>query len=284
MKRYTLPLLLCAIVIVAMGLAAVTLGQVGWLRRSAAPAAPGNITTVSVDPFTRMEIDGALEVVLVQGPAPSVRVESQSDAEVSVRNHGDTLMLRSNRGSTGWAEWFSKNQRAAPKVTVTFTTLTNIDVAGSLKLSAARIATPRLAFDVSGAASVTITDLDTGELRMDGSGAMKADITGRATTQRIRISGAGNYHAPRLVSEAAEVDVSGAGKVLVNAVKTLRIELSGAGVVDYLGSPTVDKSVSGIGRVRQVQSAADSPPISVLGWPSSKPVAMLLLRPAWSPA
>ena len=175
-----------------------------------------------------------------------------------IDNHGDTLILRGGGGSGGWQNWFGSSPGPAPKVTVTFTELTRIEASGGLRLSAEKIQVPKLAIDVSGAAAVTIADLATDDLRIEGSGAMKADIAGRATAQRIEISGAGDYHAPKLVSETASVGVSGAGRVLVNATKTLRIDLSGAGVVDYTGNPVVTKSVSGLGKVRQLNTSLDA--------------------------
>ena len=51
------------------------------------------------------------------------------------------------------------------------------------------------------------------------------------------------------------MDVSGAGKIVVNARKTLTARISGAGVVEYLGDPVVKESISGIGRVKRRESA-----------------------------
>ena len=95
---------------------------------------------------------------------------------------------------------------------------------------------------------------------MAASGAVKAEVAGRATEQRIAISGAGDYRAAGLASENARVAVSGAGKVLVNAAKTLKIAISGAGSVEYLGDPKVTQDISGVGRVRRRESAHDAFP------------------------
>ena len=264
MKRLSLPLLLAGVLRVALVLAAVTLSHSGWWRRSVPGAAADASVSVErpVSPFSRITVEGMANVVLVQGPAPRVVVDAPPDLQrgVVIDNHGDMLTLRSNGGGASWQNWFGSNPRPAPKVTVTFTDLSRIEASGGLRLSAETIHVPKLGIDVSGAAAVTVADLATDDLRIDGSGAMKADIAGRATAQRIEISGAGDYHAPRLVSETADVGVSGAGRVLVNATRTLRIDLSGAGIVEYTGNPVVTKSVSGLGRVRQVNAALEGSP------------------------
>jgi hypothetical protein len=263
MKRLTLPILLAGVLVVALVLAWTTLSHANWWRRMASPASEATVSVERpVSSFSRISVEGVANVVLVQGSKPSVVVDAPQNVQqdVVIDNHGDTLTLRSGSGSAGWQNWFGANPRPTPKVTVTFTELTRIEASGGLRLSADKIQIPKLSIDVSGAAAVNIADLATDDLRIDGSGAMKADIAGRATAQRIEISGAGDYHAPRLVSETASVGVSGAGRVLVNATRTLRIDLSGAGIVDYTGNPVVTKSVSGLGQVRQVNTALDSAP------------------------
>ncbi len=100
-----------------------------------------------------------------------------------------------------------------------------------------------------------ITDLDCRDLAIAASGAVKAEIAGRAIDQRIAISGAGDYRAAGLASDNARVSVSGAGKVIVNAAKTLKVSISGAGSVDYLGDPKVTQDISGMGRVKRRESA-----------------------------
>jgi hypothetical protein len=48
--------------------------------------------------------------------------------------------------------------------------------------------------------------------------------------------------------------VSGAGNVVVNAAKSLVVDISGAGQVSYVGDPELTKSISGFGQVRRYGS------------------------------
>ena len=51
--------------------------------------------------------------------------------------------------------------------------------------------------------------------------------------------------------------MSGAGKVFVNAARTLKVSISGAGTVDYLGDPKVTQEISGMGRVKRREAARE---------------------------
>ena len=74
-------------------------------------------------------------------------------------------------------------------------------------------------------------------------------VTGDDCSQRIAISGAGSYKAPKLESRRTSVDLRGAGQATVWAVEDLDVAIKGLGSVEYYGTPTVKKSISGFGTV-----------------------------------
>ncbi len=86
-------------------------------------------------------------------------------------------------------------------------------------------------------------------MRLDGSGAIKVAFAGKVGRQKVDLSGASSYQAERLVSSDAVVDVSGAGKAVINASNSLAVDISGAGKVEYLGEPKLRQTISGIGKV-----------------------------------
>jgi hypothetical protein len=88
-------------------------------------------------------------------------------------------------------------------------------------------------------------------LRLDGAGAIKAEIAGRVAEQSIDLSGAGSYQAVDLISDNVAVQVSGAGKAIVNAKTLLKADISGAGLVEYAGNPRLEQEISGIGKIRR---------------------------------
>jgi hypothetical protein len=212
-------------------------------------------------PFTRIVVTGFADVTLVQGGAESVIVEGGARPGVQADVSDGTLTIAGSQSRHWWSWPFGGGARPA-RLKVTFRALDAISAAGSVKLRADRLSADRLAVSASGATSLRIADLDAKELSVGGAGAMKAELAGRTVTQKVAISGAGDYRAAGLASEDAWVTVSGAGRVVVRAEKTLRIVLSGAGSVEYLGDPEVTQEITGIGRVSRRAAAFTPAPIA----------------------
>lgn len=214
----------------------------------------------ALPPFTRLKVAGIADITLVQGDTESVQYEASGKGErvrVEVRDGTLHIDSPSSRGFFGFL--FGGSSRAV-RATITFRRLEKVDVSGAVKLRADGWKAEKLAFTVSGEGTLRIEGLDVKELAIAVSGTVKAEIAGRAAEQRIAISGAGNYRAPELTSDSAKVAVSGAGKVLVNVAKTLKIAIAGAGTVEYIGDPKVTQDISGVGRVRRREATRDALP------------------------
>ena len=192
----------------------------------------------ALPPFSQIVIEGFADVAVVQGDSETVRVEAAQKqlAGVRARVSGGTLTITQGASRSWWSGFFGGGGRGA-RVRVTFRELE--------------------AIGASGATSLKIDGLDAKELSVSGSGAMKVELAGRVAEQRVSISGAGDYRAADLASEDARVSVSGAGRVVVQVEKTLKIGLSGAGAVEYIGNPKVTQQISGAGRVKR-RNASDA--------------------------
>jgi hypothetical protein len=106
---------------------------------------------------------------------------------------------------------------------------------------------------ISGAGNVTANNIDTPNLEVVTSGAGRINMSGKATNEVITLTGAGSFEGENLLSETARVSTSGVGRAIVNASKTLDVNISGAGAVEYIGSPQVTRQISGVGSVKQRQ-------------------------------
>jgi hypothetical protein len=203
--------------------------------------------------FHRLEIDGHVEVTLVQGAAEGVTVEAPSSMLRRVRTEvrDGTLFIDAAEQRRMW-QWFSgRRGRRTPRITVNLREVDRIEVAGAVTVAADTLKAGELRLDLAGACSLKIRDLQATTLRLDGSGAIKADVAGKVQRQRVDLSGAGSFQASKLASDEAVIEVSGAGKAVVNAANSLEVDISGAGAVEYLGDPKVKQSISGIGKVRR---------------------------------
>ena len=201
--------------------------------------------------FHRIEIDGEVNVTLVQGATESVTVEAPASSLARIRTtvRSGTLVVDVVESRSVW-QWFSgRSASRIPRVTIRLRDVDRIETAGAVTVDAESLKTDELRLDLAGASTLRIDNLQATTLRIDGSGATKIAIGGKVGRQKIDLSGAGSYQAEKLVSNEAVIEVSGAGKAVVNASSTLAVDISGAGKVEYLGDPKIKQSISGFGKV-----------------------------------
>jgi hypothetical protein len=207
--------------------------------------------TRAVAGFRRIEINGQVNVTLVQGTTEGVTIDAPAAALSRIRTevHGQTLVVDVTGSGSIW-QWFSgRGAGRTPHITIHLRDVERIEAAGAVTVDADTLRSNSLALDLAGACTLKLADLQAASLRLDGSGAIKIDIGGKVARQKVDLSGASSYQAERLLSEEAVVDVSGAGKAVVNASNSLAVEISGAGKVEYLGDPQLKQSISGFGKV-----------------------------------
>ena len=258
MRRLSLPLVILVSIVIAACLTGYALAETP--DRKDEPVTESHALAA----FKRIEISGSAAVTLVQdtnGPLVATLPPSAA-SQITVKVQKETLIIKVNDNARWWSDMFGRGPSGTPQITIHFKDLDGIDVAGAVRISARQIHVPELSIDGSGGTTIQIEDLRATRLSVEGSGALKAELAGQVTDQSIEISGAGNYQAARLVSDNASVEVSGAGKIVVNARKKLTASLSGAGVVEYIGEPVVKESISGAGRIRRREAAADVPHIA----------------------
>lgn len=218
----------------------------------------------ALPPFSRVAVEGFADVVLVHGAAEAATVEAAAKHVPRVRTDvaDGTLTIAGDPTRRWWSGFLGSGGRPA-RITIVYRSLDGISASGAVKIRAEGLKADRLRLAASGATSLHLTGLDVRELALAGSGATKAELAGRAGTQRVTISGAGDFRGAELAGEDARVTVSGAGRVVVNVAKTLDIGISGAGSVEYLGHPKVTERVTGAGRVKRRDAADGRTPIAV---------------------
>jgi len=255
MRRLSLPLVILVSVLIAACLTGLALAE-GPDRQDV------QTETTPLAPFRHIEVSGMAVIVLVQdtnGPLIA-SVPQNTTAKVSIKVQKETLIIKSADGERWWSNLFGRGPLPAPQLTIHFKDLEGIDVAGGVRITAREIHVPVLSIEGSGGTTIQIDDLRATTLSVEGSGAVKAELAGQVTDQSISVSGAADYQAARLVSDNATVEVSGAGKIVINARKKLTASISGAGVVEYIGDPVVRQSISGAGRVKRREAAEASAP------------------------
>jgi len=252
MRRAVLPLLILGCIVVAAALAWWTLNRGG--------GSGGSVVTETraVEAFTKLDVTGNMELTLVPATREEVAVEATPSVQshVRVRTEGNTLRIVGGEPRRWWHSILGSGRGGAtPKVTVRFKKLEAVALAGTVKMTAAKLDADALRIAAAGGSTVRIDDLNARALKLSGAGALKATLAGKVVDQDISISGAGEVHAEQLASENAKVSVSGAGSIVLRVEKKLTASISGAGSVEYYGDPEVRQQVSGVGRVKRRESA-----------------------------
>lgn len=205
----------------------------------------GEVTTKEFDigEFNRLSFSSIGKIIIEQGDEESLTIEAEKNVinAISVRTVANRLNIGLKRG-------FAK---VIPTKDVLFylkvRDLSKIDLSGAGIVECDNLKTEKLSIDSSGLGSIKL-NLIADSLEVEISGAGKIDITGKVNTQEIKITGAGSYDAKELISKDCIIDISGAGKAVVNVIQTLDVNISGIGSIEYNGSPTVTKNISGVGR------------------------------------
>ncbi|SFM63213.1 head GIN domain-containing protein [Variovorax sp. OV329] len=123
--------------------------------------------------------------------------------------------------------------------------------AGVIRIGALRCDT--LALVLAGGGAMRLDRLDNArslDVRISGAGDI-AVAGGKVAVQQLAITGSGNYVAPGLASERAEVAIDGSGDVQLAASTALAVRIGGVGHVRYRGDPSVTRSIRGIGSVEK---------------------------------
>lgn len=237
-------------------LLSVLLSIIGGLTLSACAVTGLNVTRGSgqlitqvrdVSNFDRVQIDGAGELIIIQGDAESLEIQAEDNIidELTSEVSDSTLVL-------GYRDNFLRNT-IIPTERITYTLnvidLSEVTINGAADMEIGSLETDTLALTINGAGQVSIDQIVADSLSVQISGTTTIDITGQVTDQTITIDGAGNYKADELETKSTTIDINGLGNATVWAHENLNINIDGGGNLRYYGSPNVTQDINGVGDI-----------------------------------
>jgi len=209
----------------------------------------GSITTktLSVASFTGIDLAGASNIVVSQGPIQ----------EVKATGHPNII------------------DRVNTKVSGNIWDITLIDGCYENYELAFQITVPNLEeIELSGAGNITVNDfINQGDLeihiggsgninlnRFDGAENLSVSISGSGHIDGnaafsdlkmldINISGSGNYEGFPIETDQCDISISGSGNCSVYVRDALDVNISGSGNVLYKGTPVIKSNITGSGSV-----------------------------------
>jgi len=176
-------------------------------------------------PFDSVEVSGAFEVTLLDGPEHRITIEADDNLLDAVSTDAVDARLRI-------ASLRSFVSRTPMKLTVESPQHRGVTIAGSAHVTAPTLRGP--------------------DFVLTGSGTSTAKLGGKVERLKISLAGSGRVDALDLVADRVDIEIAGSGTAEVHAVKALDLMVIGAGTVRYRGDPTISRYAIGRGRVERV--------------------------------
>ena len=185
--------------------------------------------TRNLPPFGSVELAGSNIVTIRVGEEQSVVVHADNNLVDSVTTavQDGSLVIGDIPGSY--------TAKSPMSVTVSVTSLDELTLTGSGVIAVTGIE----------AASLTV--------RLPGSGVLRA--SGAATKLDVTLDGSGDAQLEQLIAGDVRAVVSGSGRIVLTATKSLDASVPGSGAIMYSGDPReVTKSITGSGAIISTSS------------------------------
>jgi hypothetical protein len=182
--------------------------------------------TLTIPAFTAVESHYDIDAMVSQG----------TNQEASVTGYENLLDLLDFRVENGVLKLKFNSQ---------YNTIRNSNIVATIKLPLLASAT------IHGSGNISVSGFRGGDLfvaRIHGSGNINL-ADSRYEEADIHIYGSGNISGQGLVVRSADISVHGSGHTSVTVTEQLRAGIFGSGNIYYWGSPSVDLSINGSGRV-----------------------------------
>jgi hypothetical protein len=214
--------------------------------RDSGPTGSGQVATDTrtVTGFSAVDLRGVGQLTVTLGGKEGLTIEAEDNLLplISSTVSGNTLVLELKEGRPTRSIVYRVAARQ----------ITALSTSGAGDIDAPDVTGASLRTNLSGAGNVRLERLNVQSLDSSLAGAGSLAANGTATRLTVNVMGAGDVAARDLAVKEADLNLSGAGKATVRVSDTLKVRLTGAGSVEYLGSPQVDSLVTGGGTVRPI--------------------------------
>ncbi len=209
----------------------------------------GNGTIVKSDKevkdFSKVSFEGAFNVFISQGEQTKLAIETDENLQeyIVAKVKSNKLTIKNKR-----------NLSASKGINIYLTVakIEEIDAAGAVIIkSDSKINADKLAIDLSGACNLTL-DVNCVELHADMEGYTTMKLVGAASVADISASGSAEIYNFDMLFDYMKLKTKGSVKAKVNVITQLDVSVTGAGDVEYLGTPEVKKEISGSGTVNKI--------------------------------
>jgi hypothetical protein len=177
-----------------------------------------------VDSFINIETGGAFRVEWQSGaPSASITVDENLMQYVEMEVRDRVLHVRTTR---------SVRPTHSIKLALTSNALEGASFSGASRLNAHQLSGTKFYLETTGASNVV--------------------LDGTVDELVANLTGASKLRAESLQTKTAELSVTGAGDARVAVSDTLKVSITGAGKVEYIGNPAhIEREITGAGSIRK---------------------------------
>lgn len=201
-----------------------------------------------VSGFSALMFRGMGRLDLLQGDHEELVIAAQPEilARIKTEVREGTLHIDYEEN---WKDWTGIRTLSGDKIVfkLMMREISAISISGVGSLDTPRIETGSLSLAITGPGLLTVGTLKTTSLVVNLSGVGAVDLAGTTDEMTVTLSGAGSFKGSRLEAGKAGIRLSGVGTATVWTRESLDASISGAGVIEYYGSPQITQSNTGLG-------------------------------------
>jgi len=202
-----------------------------------------------VDAFTKVKLEGSMDVEVKVGGEQSVKVIADSDIieYLRTRVHGGELEIDIKHES-GTRKLFRRVKKM--QVIITVPSLEGAEVHGSGDMIVEDAQAEKFVLEVHGSGDAVLENakVETLEVELQGSGDIEVD--GSCEDVRVELQGSGDVKATKMHCKAADVMLQGSGDVDVYATYSADVTVRGSGDIRVEGKPEkINSRVRGSGDI-----------------------------------
>ena len=236
---------------IAYILAVLTSSCVGFNEKNVKLSGVTKVSTKEVSAFDKVDVSGAIDVIVNIGNKSEVVIEADSAIMPYVVTEVKDRELRIyNKDIIGFYNF--KNNKIL--VTITTPSILELESSGACDVTINDLKTDMFKVSLSGACDL-IGSFECNVLDFESSGSSDSKLKGKVKDCNIELSGASDIKALDLEVDNLKIEGSGSSNVEITVQNSLEVELSGASELRYKGEPKYIKTdMSGVAQLTKVDN------------------------------
>lgn len=236
---------------IAYILAVLTSSCVGFNEKNVKLSGVTKVSTKEVSAFDKVDVSGAIDVIVNIGNKSEVVIEADSAImPYVVTEVKDRELKIYNKDIIGFYNF--KNNKIL--VTITTPSILELESSGACDVTINDLKTDMFKVSLSGACDL-IGSFECNVLDFESSGSSDSKLKGKVKNCNIELSGACDIKALDLEVDSLKIEGSGSSNVEITVQNSLDVELSGASELRYKGEPKYIKTdMSGVSNLTKIDN------------------------------